>query len=346
MKNEARTVVDLPGDPAPKPEPQNGQAPADRPPQSVAAEPPAAAPAVAVAIPGSPFQVLEPRQRRLKLFVFGGSGVGKTVFGMQFPSAAYIDMERGTEAYQEEAALHVQQTTSCESVMQAVDWLRSHEHPYATLVIDPITIFWEDLQRKWSDIFLRRNTRGAGHRGEFYDMQPGDWQTVKSELRSFMRKLLALDMNVIVTAREKDRYRQSGFMEVEGVTFDAEKSMPYLFDVVLQLYRGENGEYLARTLKARGPAGQKLPAEGPMSFESLAAIYGRDVLTRVGTPVELASAEQQERIRAALAELGAPPEAVRARLAEYDAASIEELSAQHAATIIERLESASAEAQA
>ena len=58
-------------------------------------------------------------------------------------------------------------------------------------------------------------------------------------------------MHVVVTARAKPQYADTGFMRQIGVTFDAEKSLPYLFDIVLHQYRDENGRFLARVVKDR-----------------------------------------------------------------------------------------------
>ena len=38
-------------------------------------------------------------QKRLKLFMFGPAGVGKTTAAIQFPNSYIIDCERGTENY-------------------------------------------------------------------------------------------------------------------------------------------------------------------------------------------------------------------------------------------------------
>jgi hypothetical protein len=291
--------------------------------------------------PDSPFRRADQRTGRIKAFIYGGTGVGKTLFCLGFPNPAYIDMERGTEAYQGEYRFDVQQSTSADSIMQTVDWLRTHRHGYTTLIIDPFTVFWEDLQRKWSDIFLRRNRGSKGYKHEFYDFQARDWMAIKSDLKAFMRKLLSLDMNVIVTARQKTKYAESGFMQAVGETYDSEKSLPYLFDIVLQFYRSEDGRYLARVIKDRT---RKLPKEDfECTFEVFERLYGNGVFTAASSPVILASEEQKAKLRRYIEESGASPEAVRTRLADYDAGSIDELSSEAAEIIIEKFEAARTE---
>ena len=86
-------------------------------------------------------------------------------------------------------------------------------------------------------------------RHEFYDFQPKDWMTIKAESKELIRRLIALDMNVIVTARQKVQYADGGFMRAIGETFDGEKSLPYLFDVVVRLYRDEKGRFMGECQK-------------------------------------------------------------------------------------------------
>jgi hypothetical protein len=223
----------------------------------------------------TPFQTARVQRKRLKLFLWGDTGAGKTTKGLEFPKPVVIDLEGGTDLYGERFDFAVLRTTSCEEVNRAVDWLAANKHPYESLLLDPITVYWEALQRKWSDIFLRRNRGSKGHRQEFYDFQPKDWMAIKADWRELLRKLIALDMHVIVTARAKAQYADTGFMRAIGTTFDSEKTLPYVFDIVLHQYRDSDGRFLAEVVKDR--TGQ-LPT-GPFEpeidiFRSLLSMQG------------------------------------------------------------------------
>ena len=50
----------------------------------------------------------------------------------------------------------------------------------------------------------------------------------KNELKQLTRLLTMIDMNVVVTAHEKVKYKDGGAFIADGVTFDCEKKMPYL----------------------------------------------------------------------------------------------------------------------
>lgn len=289
---------------------------------------------------GSPFSPATATERRLKLFLWGDSGVGKTTLALRFPKPAVIDLEGGTEHYGGVFTFEALKATTADEVMAAVDWLLTHPHPYRTLVIDPITIYWDALQAKWHQVFLQRNKGGKGHRGDYYELQPRDWVTLKAEFKELVRKLIALDMNVIVTARQKALYSDAGFMRIVGETFDGEKSLPYLFDTILHLYRDDNGRFMAQNLKDRS---NRLP-EGhfAVSYSLIEKCLGAETLTREAMPLLLASPEQFERIRHFVAASGMKQERLRERLAAYGANRIEDLTQENAQAIIDKFTAAAA----
>lgn len=289
---------------------------------------------------GSPFQPATQTDRRLKLFLWGDSGVGKTTLALRFPSPVVIDLEDGCALYGGAFAFAVLKTSTADEVIAAVDWLLTHPHDYRTLVIDPITIFWEALQAKWNRIFLMRNRGGKGHRGDFYELQPRDWVTLKAEFKEFVRKLIALDLNVVVTARLKTQYSDSGFMRAVGESFDAEKSLPYLFDSILHLYRGEGGQFMAENIKDRT---NRLPrGRFEVSYELIEQSLGSEALAREAKPVALATPEQIARIRHFIGVFGMKEEQVVARLAAYGASCVAALTTENAQLIIDKFTAAAA----
>src|ERR687894_2197796 len=86
--------------------------------------------------------------KRLKLFMFGPAGVGKTTAAIQFPNSYVIDCERGAENYDKlitESGSAVFQTNDINEVIAEVKALLTHQHDFRTLVIDPITTVYNDL---------------------------------------------------------------------------------------------------------------------------------------------------------------------------------------------------------
>jgi len=289
---------------------------------------------------GSPFSSATATERRLKLLLWGDSGVGKTTLALRFPRPAVIDLEGGTVHYGGTFEFEVLKATTADEVMAAVDWLLTHPYPYRTLVIDPITIYWDALQAKWHQVFLQRNKGSKGHRGDYYELQPRDWVTLKAEFKELVRKLIQLDMNVIVTARQKALYSDAGFMRIVGETFDGEKSLPYLFDTILRLYRDDAGRFMAENIKDRT---NKLPrGKFEVSYDVIERSLGAETLTREAMPLHLATPEQIERIRHFVAASGMKPERLRERLTAYGANRIEDLTQENAQAIIDKFTAATA----
>jgi len=229
-----------------------------------------------------PFRQAASAEKRLKLFAWGGSGVGKTTLALQFPKPVLIDLEGGADLYGKRFDFSVVRASTADQVASAVEWLATNPHEFETLVIDPISVYWDALQKKWSDIFLLRNKGTRAHKHEFYEFQPRDWMTMKAEFKHLIRGLVALDMNVIVTARQKVLYADGGFMKAIGETFDCEKSLPYLFDVVVRLYCDEKGRYLGQCLKDRSghvPTGEFEPA-----YEKFQRWFGLAESTNTASP--------------------------------------------------------------
>jgi len=284
----------------------------------------------------SPFQKAAAVNKRLKLFLWGDSGVGKTTLALQFPKPVVIDMEAGSDLYGESFDFDVLRATTADEVMQAVDWLSTNKHDYRTLVIDPITIYWDALQRKWSDIFLKRNKGSKGYKFEYFDLQPRDWLTLKAELKEFVRKIVSLDMNTIITARQKTQFKEGSFMVAAGETFDGEKSLPYLFDTIVRIYVDEKNRHMGTCLKDRS---NKLPKEPfEIKYELFESLFGKESLTRQSKPAQSATAEQKARIAALLPKTGMSDEQITQRLAAYGAETLDDLSAEAADTILKKIE--------
>lgn len=246
--------------------------------------------------PTTPFKMAGKTDRRLKLFLWGNTGTHKTILSLSFPSPVAIDLEKGTELYGQAFKFDVidPPPTTSDEIIAAVEWLATNKHNYRTLVIDPITIFWEMLQRKWSDIFLKRNRSGKGFKHEFYDFQVRDWQTIKSEWKQFLQALVRLDMNVIVTAREKAQYADGEMMKKVGETFDGEKTLPYMFDTNLHLSK-RDGKFFATCIKDRSnhfPEGKEIENPTYSMFEEM---FGKKHLERKSKPEEKTKKNSEEK---------------------------------------------------
>lgn len=185
----------------------------------------------------NPFKKSKEIKERLKLFLYGDTGTGKTFLSLQFPSPAVIDLEKGTVPYGKTFNFNVLEAKTLKEIHEGIQYLATEKHEYKTLVIDPITMVYEMLQDKWMNIFLERNKKSAGNKQDFYIFQPSDWKTIKDDWKNFIRKILSLDMNIICIARQKPLYADGEFMKVIGDTYDVDRATAYYFDTVIQLKR-------------------------------------------------------------------------------------------------------------
>ena len=294
----------------------------------------------------NPFVKASTKEKRLKLLLWGPLASRKTRLSLQFPSPIVLDLEAGTDFYKDEFDFGVpaDPITSSEDVWGLVRWLQAHDHPYRTIVIDPFTILWEMIQKRWHDIFLKRETSSKGNRFDYYNFQGRDWRHPKNELKQLIWVLNnELDMNVIATAREKDLYAASSgtgggdFMQVV-----AEKSLGYYFDTVLHVWQDpETKKTFGEVDKDRS---NRLPQSGQfeVTYQALETLLGKQELGRKAKPAEKATDEQKAELEALFARHGFDADAVRDRLRTYGASGLNDLSRPAAEQILSKIKAAGA----
>jgi hypothetical protein len=220
--------------------------------------------------------------KRLKLFMFGPAGVGKTTAAIQFPNSYIIDAERGTENYDKlitASGSSVFQTTDVNEVVQEVKALLTEKHDFRTLVIDPITPIFNDLLDKCE-------TQVGADFGRHYG-------AANKTMKRLANLIMNLDMNVIVTAHAKAEYGEN--LRKLGYTFDGWKQLDYWFDLVVEL--GKKGKKrMARVAKTRI---ETFPDEDifEWSYDAIKKRYDASILEREAQQVALASPEQVKEIK-------------------------------------------------
>jgi len=218
------------------------------------------------------FTKAEKKATRLKLFIYGETGTGKTVTALHFPSVALIDTEKGTDHYGEFFDFHRIQTSDPKVVLESIESLLKDPGDFKTLVIDPFTNIYDRIQ----DDFLRKLRIKSGDPEQ--DLLPKDYKFIKNAIKHIIKKLLALDMNIIVTSQSKALYSSDNqeFMKLLGNQPDSPKQLPYMFDVVLELKK-ESGKHMAIVDKDRT---NKLPPKFEFKYESFTKYLGIEGLER------------------------------------------------------------------
>jgi hypothetical protein len=220
--------------------------------------------------------------KRLKLFMFGPAGVGKTTAAIQFPNSYVIDCERGTENYEKlvnESGSAVFQTTDIQEVIAEVKSLLTEKHDYRTLVIDPITTIYNDLLDKCE-------SQVGSDFGRHYG-------AANKTMKRLANLIMSLDMNVVITAHAKPEYGQN--LAKIGYTFDGWKQLDYWFDLVVEL--GKKGKKrFAKVVKTRV---ESFPDEDVFewSYDAIKRRYDVNVLEKEAAQLKLATPEQVREIK-------------------------------------------------
>ena len=178
------------------------------------------------------------KNARLKLFMYGDAGVGKTTASCVLPAPYIIDTEQGTNNYSKlitDSGGAVFQTTSMNEIIEEVRKLRKEKHDFKTLVIDSSSPAYfgliEECEEKVGSEFGR-------HYGE-----------ANKVMRRLINLLMDLDMNVVFTAHSKVVYGDD--MKKMGTTFDGWKRLDYIFDLVLELRKITPTNRKAKVVKTR-----------------------------------------------------------------------------------------------
>jgi hypothetical protein len=190
----------------------------------------------------NPFKTAQNVEPKMKVLVYGASGVGKTYFALSGKGkVAVIDTEGGTAHYAGRPGLaefDVLPTKTYKDVKAAVEYIAANPKAYTTLVIDPLTVIWETLQDAAQ--IKRAAANAAKGRGsgivEETDLEMLDWGRIKRQYKSLLTAIINLPIHTIVVAREKDDTEKRGDQIVRiGSKPDCEKGTPYFFDSVLRM---------------------------------------------------------------------------------------------------------------
>ena len=233
-------------------------------------------------------------EKRLKLFLVGPAKSGKTTAAIQFPNSYFIDTERGAENDQYVEALtradsHYLQTTDLDEIIAEVNALLTERHEFRTLTVDAGTIPYNDACDKAARMLATE--RGSGDGTEF-----GRHKAVADrKMKRLMARLVALDMNVIMTSHQKIKWEKVGdtFREA-GVTFDCYPKLDYLFDLILYIER--RGQQRWATVRGSRIAAFPDGDSFEWSYNAIADRYGRHLLEREAAPVVLATPDQAAKL--------------------------------------------------
>lgn len=233
----------------------------------------------------------EQKDMRLKGFVYGPPGAGKTIAALQFPNAYIIDTAKETDSYYkliQEKNSEVFECSNIYEVIKELQVLKNEPHRFQTLILDEVTTLYSNIQISWADRFNAAIIEKAEKRKKEIDKADlledfgyRFWDKVKRDWKRMLELLKELDMNVIIIAHQKDKYGDG--QKVIGITSASDKDDEYFFDFVFRLVK-RGKEYKAICEKQRilpqeiAPEEKRFPDEFKWHYENLIKFYNKRYL--------------------------------------------------------------------
>lgn len=208
-------------------------------------------------------------RRGLKLFIYGEPGTGKSYFCTQFKNSYYVDTEEGAKMSKYVENINANKgalfsTRKFNDLAQELMALSALEHPYETLIIDPITTIYDELLEE-----ERERIKKEGKKTKMSE----DYQVANARFKKMVWLLLDLPMNVVITAHAKKEYGEA--MNVIGTTFDGYKKFGFMFDVVIEAVV-RRGKRIGIVKKSR-ILDLEPDQEIEFSFQEFARIYSKEI---------------------------------------------------------------------
>lgn len=262
----------------------------------------------------------EVRPSKPRFLISGKSGIGKTMFALDFPRPYLIDCEGGAIREQYQAKLRASDgaymgkehgSQDFDVVIEEIKNLITTKHPYKTLIIDSFSYLY-NLEA------ARAEAEGGSDFGR-------DKKEANKPTRQLIRWLEKLDMNVILICHSKDKWMRVGKDIInQGTTFDGYEKLEYILDLWIELLRG-------RKFEVRKSRIVSLPQDEvfDLKYEKFAELYGKDTLESASVEKALATPEQISEVKALQETVKHDPKIVDKMFKKEDADEWEDFSFEH-----------------
>lgn len=237
------------------------------------------------------FEEAKPVSKKLKVLLFGDSGSGKTMAALSFPKAAVIDAENGTDLYAGRPGIppfSVLRVQTMAELDKAIEFIKKDGgKTFETLVVDPITVFYDVLL----EAKKRSISRSKGTPLDDVDLGYKERASINTRMKGLYARLTGLPVHVVIIAREADMYENQGSQLIRtGKKPDADKSIKYMFDFVVQMNPDRSGT----VVKSRGAEiGKTLKVVNWDAFKKIANLYVVGDEVKVGDEESAAEQESQ-----------------------------------------------------
>ncbi len=263
-----------------------------------------------------------------KFLISGESGVGKTMFALDFPKPYLIDTEVGATRpqYQEKQVNGVyfgkeEGSQDFTSIINEIKQLATTKHDYKTLIID-----------SFSYIYMLEAAIAEQAVGSDFGRDKKEAQKPTKQLIRWLEKI---DMNVILICHSKAKWARKG-KEVyqDGTTFDGWDKMEYLLDLWIEILKGGKNFIVRKSRIDTLPQDTTLP----LSYQHFADLYGAQIIESDSTPASLATKDQLKRINELIEVLNVEEEQIQKWHKKADVDSWEEMTEEQIKSLIELLQ--------
>lgn len=231
-----------------------------------------------------------------KIMISGASGVGKTLFALEFPRPYLIDTEGGATRPQYRTKLQKgegvyfgkdQGSQDFKTVVNEFKNLATTKHGYQSVILDSFSWVYN------MEAAVAEETLGSDY--------GRDKKEANRPSRQLLRWIEAIDMSVILIAHSKDKYQRADNKkerEYVGTTFDGYDKLEYILDLWIEVKKiGKNRHFVVKKSRIDSfPEGESFP----LDYKKFAELYGEDIINRPTTQLVMANDEQVKRVTSLL----------------------------------------------
>jgi len=172
--------------------------------------------------------------KRVKMLVYGESGVGKTRFGSTWDEVVFLDIDGGLDSVKLKVGKFGIELW--EDLEEAFEFIEQSEHGYKTVVVDSLN----ELQEKCMEYLIRKF---PAIRRAYQDLpSQSDYGYMLHRADKMVRDLKSLPMNVIFVAQSEARQYETDPIVPQLVGKKTARNYCRMMDIVGFMDKSENAE--------------------------------------------------------------------------------------------------------
>lgn len=274
---------------------------------------------------------------RFRTLIYGNTGTGKTHFAVSFPSVYYIDTE-GVLKYKKFVEMLKKNNSDTvalyelEEIIKEVKELLTVKHDYKTLVIDSITFPYNLLSHVEAE---RLAKKAPSTEGTEYGANLAKAKRLTFHLGMLLTRL---DMNVIVIAHEKSKFKDG---KDAGVEPDVNEKMAYALGtkIHLRLMGGSRKAFIDKSRYEDHELKNLELIEFDNGWDVIKKRFGEDMFLRDAIIETLATQEQIKEVNRLKEILNFPEESFQKWLISKKAHTLDEVNTKDMDKLIEHFKS-------